>query len=379
MFRNLSLLLIICMAAYGCITIQRPPVAADTSTTKSKTDDVKAVNNQKSAMDKASVARVPSDNNQEKETQKSKTKAKIDKANQFARDGLYREAINAFRDILDKEPDHIESKRTLGILLVKIGQYKEAIKILEKVARSLASDFESNYYLAEAYRTQDQYADAIFHYKIALSSNPDHIQTMKALAWSYYQIRYYKAAFDVARRLRKLASGDVQIDIILARILNKMGNPKVALSLTKKSIVLAKKGEIPYLHSVLGDIYYNLDDFKLAEESYRSALKDQPLLAGALMGLAKCMLKNDSNTELARTYLERAIRLKPKLIEAYYYLALSYEKSDPEKSQKFLVHFIKEASGDPAFLRQVMDTKEKLSALKKTNPKKNNFDDLNSF
>ncbi len=371
MLRNLSFFLLCCFLTMACITIQKSPDATknqqDAPEQDPKTNQSKQNPSTKNSL-KRDARSIPSTDPIEE---------KVIKANQFARDGLYREAINEFRKILEKKPDLVKAKRTLGILLVKTGQYKDAIKLLEKVAKRLSGEFEANYYLAEAYRTQDQYADAIFHYKIALSSKPDHTQTMKALAWSYYQIRYYKAAFEVARKLRKIASNDVQVDIILARILNKMGNPKIALSLTKKSIVLAKKGELPYLHSVLGDIYVSLEEYKLAQEAYRDALKKQPLLAGALMGLAKCMLKSDSNTELARTYLERAIRLKPKLIEAYYYLALSYEKSDPDKSKKFLAHFIKEASGDPAFLKQVMDTKAKLSALKRAHSnKKSNFDEL---
>ena len=75
-----------------------------------------------------------------------------------------------------------------------------------------------------------------------------------------------------------------------------------------------------FFNSVEGDILYEMGDGKTAEKMYRDALKDQPLLAGALLGLGKCMLDADKTT-LAISYMERAVRVRPRLTEAHYLLA----------------------------------------------------------
>ncbi|MFW7378143.1 MAG: tetratricopeptide repeat protein [Oligoflexus sp.] len=287
----------------------------------------------------------------------------------FAQDGLYREAIREYQLFLHQKNNHPEALRALGIVQVKTGQYTDAIKSLEVARQHFRDDFEANFYLAESYRTQDRFDDAIFYYRIALKQKPDHIPTMKALAWSYYQIRYYRASFDIARHLKKAAPNDVQVDIILGRVLNRMGRSDQALNIIRKSIVLSNQAEQPFLRSVLGDILESMGDCTQAENVYREALKDQPLLAGALLGLAKCMIQKGQEIETARDFIERALRLKPKLTEAIFWLAKSYEGSQPEKAGRYFSLFQSRAAGDPAFSEKLEISRQKLSQIRsKTAP-----------
>jgi len=282
----------------------------------------------------------------------------------FAQDGLYREAIREYQLFLHQQPNNPEALRALGIVLVKTGQYAEAIKALEVARKHFSDDFEANYYLAESYRTQDRFDDAIFYYRVALKQKADHVPAMKALAWSYFQIRYYRAAYDIARNLKKSVPNDIQVDIILGRVLNRMGRPDQALNIIRKSIVLSNKDEQPFLRSVLGDILESSGNCEQAEQVYRDALRDQPLLAGALLGLAKCMITRGQEVELARDFVERALRLKPKMIEALYWLAKSFEDSQPEKAARYYSQFHSRAAADPAFSEQVEISRKKISEFR---------------
>lgn len=286
------------------------------------------------------------------------------RADQYSLDGLYREASEEYRKILEKDADNFHALKMLGIIHVKTGEYKKAIKVLSQVVGKLSLDFEANYYLAEALRTQDRFEDAIFRYNIALSVNPDHILSLKALAWSYYQIRYYKAAMKISNRLTNLKPKDVQVSIISARILNKVGEHRKALRKVSLAIASAPKAQVPYLESVLGDIYLSIGSVKNATTAYQSALKEQPLLAGALLGLGKINLQLGSKKQkqLAVTYLKRASRIKPALLETYYHLGLAQVESDPEASRRYLAKFTKSASGDPEYKDQVKNARLVLSA-----------------
>ena len=298
----------------------------------------------------------------------SKKDLHLKKGNQFSIDGLYREAIHEYREVLNIEKNNLAAHRMIGIIHVKTGEYRKAIRHLEKNINKLESDFEANFYLAEAYRTQDRYGDAIFRYKFALTQKPNHKLTLKALSWSYYKIRYYKAALETSIKLKKVSPRDIQSTIILARVLNKIGKPQKALSQIRKALLSSPKEYKPYLNSVLGDVFLGMNNVKKAEASYKAALKEQPLLAGALLGLAKTTLEQGGPPDVAITFLERAGRIKPSLFETFFYLGKAHKDKKPKVSKKYRKKFRQLASGDPEYNEQLSEVRKMLS--KKNRPKK---------
>lgn len=287
--------------------------------------------------------------------------AMVEQANQYARDGLYREAISAFKKYLSNQPKDAAAHRTLGIIYVKIGAYKLSLVHLQEALPAYPDNFELNYYLAEAYRTQNRYADAIYHYKRALQTDSKNMAALKALTWSYYSIRYYSEALKSSRQLKKLDPNDFQVSIIQSRIMNKIGMNDKALAILNRAEALATPDEVAYLYSVKGDIYLDQGEGDKAEQAYRRALQDQPLLPGALTGLAKRLLNDDRGRELAITYLERAIRVRPNYYEAFYLLGKAYEKTDAKKANEYYRQFYKEASYDPIFQREVAQLRNRFS------------------
>ena len=289
----------------------------------------------------------------------------MSRANSLAMDGLYREALGEYKSILKQDKNNALANKMVGIILVKTGDYKNAIKRLEKSASQIPSDYEINFYLAEALRTQDRYADAIFRYKIALNEKPKSVNTMKALAWSYYKIRYYKAALETSIELSKKAPKDPQSKIILARVLNKLNKSKKALSILKQAAEGAPKDQRPYLLSVMGDVLYSMDKKEKAANIYKNALKDQPLLAGALLGLAKITLEKGERPDIAITLLERAGRIKPSLVETFFYLGQAHKKTKPRLSKRYFRKFRKLANGDPEYSEQLSEARTMIKKMRR--------------
>ena len=123
--------------------------------------------------------------------------------NEYAQDGLYREAAEAYRIALKQNPKNMIAKRNLGVVLVKLGAYKKAISHLSVSVKKLTKNYQNNYYLAEAYRATNQFDKAIFHYKTCLKHRPNDYASSKALAWSFYKIKYYKAAMGTINSMQK--------------------------------------------------------------------------------------------------------------------------------------------------------------------------------
>ena len=278
----------------------------------------------------------------------------ISEANKLTNDGLFREAISKYLKSIKNFPNDMSAYRTVGILLVKTGQYKKSLKYLEKSLKSYPQDFETNYYLAEALRTLDKYEDAIFRYRNALTTQPDNINALKALSWTYYKIGYYTATLNVAKKLKRLQPRDFQHSIIAARALLKIGKKQTALNVLEKAKLSCEKEQLPYLLSVEADVYLASGKLKKAETTYRLVLKDQPLLASALLGLGKTLLYKGTQKEKALSYIERSHRLRPKMIEAKYILAKELKKIDKAKAKYFQKAFYRQYKKDPLLAKRAI-------------------------
>lgn len=291
-------------------------------------------------------------------------KSYLSAGNQYARDGLLREASEAYKKALAQKPGDVTAHRNLGMVLVKMGDYKAASRHLEKAMKRYERDFDANLYLGESYRAQDKYAEAIFRYKRALKLKDGDLRALKPLAWSYFKIRYYSEALAVAKSMQKIGKSDDQVAIIVARTLLKLKRSREALATIQSAKKTIARSSKPFYNSVEGDILYDLGKPEEASKSYREALKDQPLLAGALLGLGKCMIEK-GDTKQAISYMERAVRVKPRLTEAHYLLGKAYEPTDKAKSLRYYQYFRRQASSDPEYIGYLSDVKRRIGTLQR--------------
>ena len=78
-------------------------------------------------------------------------------------------------------------------------------------------------------------------------------------------------------------------------------------------------------HINLGTLYYNRQDFNLAEKHYRGALEADPRYALAYFDLGNVLDETGRVQEAIQTY-KTALQLAPTYADAHYNLALAYEK-----------------------------------------------------
>ncbi|MBP9708309.1 MAG: tetratricopeptide repeat protein [Oligoflexales bacterium] len=282
--------------------------------------------------------------------------------NQYAKDGLYKEAAESYRQALREQPKNMTIFRNLGMVLVKLGDFKKAVQSLEMATRSFGDDFDTNFYLAEAYRARDKYAEAIFRYKHALKVSPKSLKALKSLAWSYYQIRYYSEALNTARVAQKQAPNDIQSNVILARVYLSLGRHGDAQSVISNARTHATKESVVYIDGVEGDLYLEKNNCKKAVGFYQSALKAQPLLPSALLGLGTCMYQ-EKKYDLAINMLERASRLRPQMKETYLILGKTYEAKKDKKYLQYYKKFIAVAGNDPQHLSEATLLRKRMSQL----------------
>jgi tetratricopeptide (TPR) repeat protein len=100
-------------------------------------------------------------------------------------------------------------------------------------------------------------------------------------------------------------------------------------------------------HINLGTLYYNRQDFTLAEKHYRAALQADPRYALAYFDLGNVLDETGRVQEGIQIY-KMAVQLAPTYADAHYNLALAYEKvREPRKALKHWQAYIKLDTAGP--------------------------------
>ena len=97
-----------------------------------------------------------------------------------------------------------QATRNLGIVQVKLGDYEKAIENLKFSLLKYPNNYQNNFYLGEAQRALGDFDNAIYSYKSALNVRPRDFNATKALAWSYYKIKYLSAALKTINEVGKI-------------------------------------------------------------------------------------------------------------------------------------------------------------------------------
>jgi tetratricopeptide (TPR) repeat protein len=94
-------------------------------------------------------------------------------------------------------------------------------------------------------------------------------------------------------------------------------------------------------HINLGTLYYNRQDFNLAEKHYRAALEADPRYALAYFDLGNVLDETGRVQDAIQAY-KTAIQLAPTYADAHYNLALAHEKTrEPRKALKHWQAYVK--------------------------------------
>ncbi len=100
-------------------------------------------------------------------------------------------------------------------------------------------------------------------------------------------------------------------------------------------------------HINLGTLYYNRQDFGLAERHYRQALEADPRYALAYFDLGNVLDETGRVQEAIQTY-KTALQLAPTYADAHYNLALAYEKTrEPRKALKHWQAYVRLDTSGP--------------------------------
>lgn len=294
--------------------------------------------------------------------------------NDSALRGDYSAAVTHYESALSLVPDEPAAKRNLGIVLVKVGNYKRAKKLLSEVAEHYARDVEVQYFLGEANRGAEDFKSAAFHYQRAMRIQPSDLRVVKALAWTWYKLAQYDRALAAAQPLLKANPADLQVRLIVGSTFNKLRRHQDAIAILgvaerpgfkiQSRDKVTAESERALLLTALAEAYAGQDNCRKAASLFGDVLRTRPFLSSALTGSARCDLRAN-HRERALTKLERATKVDPDTSEAHFLLGRIFENTDRNKAIFYYRRFLLLAHDNPEFQAEARETRNALNTLER--------------
>lgn len=197
---------------------------------------------------------------------------------------------------------------------------------------------EAGFYfeLAEAYRHQQQFEEALPWYEQAVARDGGHLIAMRNYASVLIAAGQHAKAEQIARRAQAIAPDDPNTLNVLGEVLNLLGRPNEAIPLLTHAVAI--EPDLPEALQNLAVAYRETNDRPRAVEAARQAIRATPDLAAAHSTLAGLLRDQGQRAEAEREFI-RAIELDPENPIAHYnYAALLAGAGRMEDSERHARH-----------------------------------------
>jgi len=262
-------------------------------------------------------------------------------------------AISAYREYLAREPDSVEARSNLGVVLARSGRYREAIAEYDRALAASPGNPALLLNLGLAYYKTGRPADAVPRFEQAAALAPQFKdQVSMLLASCYNALEKYKQAIAILAPLEKEKPDDSAFDYLYgtalvgdnqedegARVINRIlskGDSAEARMLQgtiklhsldydgarqdlEKAIALNDK--LPGAHARLGAVLMARGEVARARAAFAAELALNPADFESNLNLG-VLAEQDQDHETARGYLQRALESRPGNPGARFQMAL---------------------------------------------------------
>ncbi len=124
--------------------------------------------------------------------------------NAYADKEMFDEAIAMYKNAVEYNPEFVDAYLNLSMLYLDMDLIDEAISLCKHAVSTNPNDAFLCFHLGEAYAMNLQYKEAIEEYKKAMSINPMDPETQYRLAESYYEVKQFDLALEHATQAEEL-------------------------------------------------------------------------------------------------------------------------------------------------------------------------------
>ncbi len=260
-------------------------------------------------------------------------------------------AADAYRAFLKQQPGEVAAHVNLGIVLVKLGRYDEAIAEYRSADRLLPGDPRIALNLALAYEKSGRISEAADSFELLHRDSPQDTKLTMLLADSRLQLGQNDRVIELLQPLEAQNSDDPALaymlgmallrtgrssegQVLLDRILRNGDTPEARFLLATRMFesgdypgavqqlgsAAALNPNLPELQALYGQALLNTGDSDAAAKAFHAELAGNPNNYAANLGLGQILTVRKNFSE-ALPPLERAVLIRPDSPEAKLSLA----------------------------------------------------------
>ncbi len=281
----------------------------------------------------------------------------FERATQLHQSGDLQGAVRAYLAILSTNPARVDVRSNLGAAYSALGRYEEAIEQYKRALVIDGTNYAIRFNLALAYYKAAWFAEAaaeLEKFVAAVPNSPSTANARLVLADCQVRLGEYKKVIDslspladadpgnrtIAYLLGSALIGDGQLDrgqaiidrlfrhedsaeahLLMSSILLLADDAQSALKEVQRALELNAK--LPTVQAWYGRVLMRLGDTEKAKAAFKTELASNAndFESNLYLGV---LLRQDKQLDEARSYLQRAIQLRPREQYARYHLAAVY-------------------------------------------------------
>ena len=228
--------------------------------------------------------------------------ARANFASALARDGQTAAAIAEYRVVVEAEPNNAGVWFNLGNALGAAGDSGEAIKALERAIQIDAGLYQAHFNLGNLLRDADRLEEAAERFRSATTLEPSLARAHTNLGNVLRALGHAFDAIDAHRKAVAAAPGSADASYNLANTLVETGDLEQAYSVARAALKLDDGRPRTYLG--LATILVDHGDNEGAERAYQEALRRAPGLTPAVEDIARLLTRQERWREAAEILRE---------------------------------------------------------------------------
>jgi tetratricopeptide (TPR) repeat protein len=257
----------------------------------------------------------------------------------LSREGKYAEAIPTYKQALALNPSLPGVQLNLGLAEFKQGKFQAAIPPLRAALAADPQNMQARTLLGLSCYAAKRFADAVEYLQPAAKADPGNIELRQTLAQSCLLAKKYDCAQDEFRQILLQSPDSPSAHMLLGEALDGLGRTAEAISEFEAAAEAGPRE--PEVHFGLGYLYWKSHNFDGAEKAFQDELSIDPNHAQSLAYLGDIESKR-SDPEKALPLLEKAVQIRSDVRIAYVDLgALLMQQKKYQQAMAALQHAVK--------------------------------------
>lgn len=237
----------------------------------------------------------------------SRLQKKLQQAVNLHQIGQFRQAEVLYKQILNKDPGHVDALQYLGIVSHQQGKSELAVKYISKAFRLKPDDPDICFHLGIVYQALNNYEKGADCYRCAIRLKPDHMEAQSNLGIILADQGKYDEAVACFNKVISSKPDNAAVHYNLGNVYNEQGMLEKAVKSYQKALSL--KPDYPEVHNNLGFIYKQLYKIEDARECFRKALSLRRNYAKAYKGLTSIIKYSEKDEDILamESFFEKTI------------------------------------------------------------------------